>query len=263
MTRWIIKKEFSKLPKLNNPILIEGLPGVGNVGKIAVDFLIDSLNPRVLYRIYSHAFPHSVFLTENNQIELPSVKLYYSKRKKRDFLFLAGDVQPVSERASYEFCEKILDFAQELGCKEIITLGGIGLPDEVKSPTVFGATTDAETMRKYKKFRGVKFTAHERVEAIVGASGLLLGLAQLRNLNGISLLTETYAHQLHFGFKEAKTVLGELKKILELETLDLSEFEKEVISYEQEKVKLEQETKLLKKLKTQLGETAPDTKYIG
>jgi len=27
---------IGKLPKLNNPIFIEGLPGVGNVGRIAV-----------------------------------------------------------------------------------------------------------------------------------------------------------------------------------------------------------------------------------
>ena len=29
-------KYTDKKPKLNNPILIEGLPGIGNVGKLAV-----------------------------------------------------------------------------------------------------------------------------------------------------------------------------------------------------------------------------------
>ena len=28
------------------PILIEGLPGIGNVGKISLDFLVDSLNAK-------------------------------------------------------------------------------------------------------------------------------------------------------------------------------------------------------------------------
>ena len=33
--------QFGKIPKLNNPVFIEGLPGIGNVGKVAVDFVID------------------------------------------------------------------------------------------------------------------------------------------------------------------------------------------------------------------------------
>ncbi len=31
-----------KIPETNNPILIGGLPGIGNVGKIAADYLIGS-----------------------------------------------------------------------------------------------------------------------------------------------------------------------------------------------------------------------------
>ena len=39
-------KKISR-PKLKNPILIEGLPGMGNVGKIAVDFMIENLKTRL------------------------------------------------------------------------------------------------------------------------------------------------------------------------------------------------------------------------
>ena len=38
----IVTYEFK--PQLNRPILIEGLPGVGNVGKIAADFICEKLN---------------------------------------------------------------------------------------------------------------------------------------------------------------------------------------------------------------------------
>ena len=33
-------------PVLNKPILIEGLPGIGNVGKIAADFMAGNLNAK-------------------------------------------------------------------------------------------------------------------------------------------------------------------------------------------------------------------------
>jgi len=39
MSTW--KVEFFEKPKLKDPILIEGLPGIGNIGKLAVDFIID------------------------------------------------------------------------------------------------------------------------------------------------------------------------------------------------------------------------------
>ena len=40
---WTLRSENRTLPKLKKPILIVGLPGIGNVGKIAVDFLIEEL----------------------------------------------------------------------------------------------------------------------------------------------------------------------------------------------------------------------------
>ena len=36
----MIEIKFLNNLKFNKPILIEGLPGMGNVGKIAIDFMI-------------------------------------------------------------------------------------------------------------------------------------------------------------------------------------------------------------------------------
>ena len=53
---WRIE-QFGKTPKLNKPIFIEGLPGIGNVGKLAVDFLIDELKAKNCLRLH-----HTLFL---------------------------------------------------------------------------------------------------------------------------------------------------------------------------------------------------------
>ena len=37
---------YTKKPKLNDAMLIEGLPGVGNVGKLAAEHLIEQLNAK-------------------------------------------------------------------------------------------------------------------------------------------------------------------------------------------------------------------------
>ena len=70
MERYLVKKINS--PKLKNPILIEGLPGVGNVGKIAVDFLIDKFEATKfdsLITLQQQEYPPWwMFRLENNQL---------------------------------------------------------------------------------------------------------------------------------------------------------------------------------------------------
>jgi proteasome assembly chaperone (PAC2) family protein len=59
---------------------------------------------------FSYDLPNSVFVNENNLVELPKIEMYHKKINGKDFLFLAGDVQPSSERASYVFSELILEY---------------------------------------------------------------------------------------------------------------------------------------------------------
>ncbi len=136
MTKFIIKK-ISKI-KLRKPILIEGLPGIANVARIAVNFLIENLKAEKYADIYSFAFPNSVLVNENSGIEVFAASLYYAKGKGRDLLFLCGDAQPVSEEASYELADKVIDLCFSLGVGEVITLGGIGLSAESVKPRVHG-----------------------------------------------------------------------------------------------------------------------------
>ncbi len=222
-----------KKPKLNNPVLIEGLPGIGNVGKIVVDFMIDELNAKKLYDITSHTFPHSVFINENNLVELPKIEIYYKKGKNNDIIFLAGDVQPIDEVSSYEFTEKILDIAKEFKCKEIITLGGIGLADIPKKPKVYCTGNSKSLIRKYKN--GIKFydKLHGVVGPIIGVTGLLIGLAEQRKIRAISFLAETYGHPMYLGIKGARQILAILNNNLKLK-INLNKLDKEIKNIDKE-----------------------------
>ena len=105
MVKWEITQETKKLPKLKDPIFIEGLPGIGNVGKIAVDFLVDELKAKKLYSLFSYSFPHSVFVGHDDLVSMPKIEIYYKKfassSGKRDILILVGDIQPVDEVGCY------------------------------------------------------------------------------------------------------------------------------------------------------------------
>ena len=261
--KWIIKK-CGKKPKLNKPILIEGLPGIGNVGKVTVDFMIDELKAKKLYEITSYAFPHSVFVNEENLVELPKIELYYKKVNGNDLLLLAGDVQPIDEESSYEFSDKILDIAQEFKTKEIITLGGIGLSSIPKKPKVFCTANSKKIIKKYnhKQLNGKIYGV---VGPIVGVSGLLLGLAVQRDIEAIAFLAETYSHPMYLGVKGAREILKILNNKLKL-NITVNKLEKEIDEIESELLKKTNDLediskqKAFKRLKGKIGSEA---NYIG
>lgn len=254
---------IGKKPKLRNPVLIEGLPGIGNVGKIVIDFIIDEIKAKKLYDIFSYSFPHSVFVTENNLVELPSISIYYKKLKKNDLLMLGGDVQPNDEESCYEFCEKILDIAQEFGCKEVITLGGIGLHDEPKKPKVYCTGNTKSAVKNFKNGFKVNEKLFGVVGPIIGVSGLLVGLAKKRNINSVSLLAETSAHPMHIGIKGAKEIINIINKKYSI-GIDLKDLNKEIEIIEKDDLnRAEQlgEISTLKKLSGKIGREPVN--YIG
>ena len=227
--------QFGKAPRLNKPVFIEGLPGIGNVGKVAVDFLIDELKAKKLYEITSYTFPHSVFVNEENLVELPIVEVFYKKGRKRDILLLGGDVQPIDEVSSYEFSEKVLDIVQKFNGKEVVTLGGIGLADIPKKPKVYCTGNTRKIIDRYKSDL-VSNKLYGVVGPIVGVSGLLLGLASRRKIEAITFLAETYGHPMYLGIKGAKEILKVLDKNLDLH-IDINKLDREIKDIENEIMK--------------------------
>lgn len=223
-------KQFSK-PRLNKPILIEGLPGIGNVGKIAADFIIDNLNAKKFIEIYSDNLPNSVFVNEKDLIDLPRIELYY-KKGKQDFIFLNGDVQPLNEEACYEFCNIVLNIFSKYNGKEIITMGGIGMSRIPKNPMVYCTANDESIIKKYKT-KNLNPNIFGVVGPIIGVTGLLVGLAKKRKIPGIILLAQTLGHPQYLGIKGAREILKILNTKLNLK-LRINHLDKEISNLERE-----------------------------
>jgi len=265
MNRWQIH-QIGKLPKLKNPVLIEGLPGIGNVGKIAADFIIDEIKAKKLYDIFSYSFPHSVFVVENNLVELPSISIYYKNLKKRDLLILAGDIQPSDEEGCYTFCEKMLDIAQEFKCKEIVTLGGIGLHSEPKNPKVYCTGSTKAAVKNFRNGFKIEENLFGVVGPIIGVSGLLIGLAKKRKIDAVAVLAETSAHPMHIGIKGSREIIDILNKKYSI-GVNLKDLNKEIDMIEKDVLKRSDQLgevskrSALKKLTGKMGGEPID--YIG
>jgi proteasome assembly chaperone (PAC2) family protein len=53
--------------KLKSPVLIEGFPGLGMVGKIATNYLIQELKAKKLAELYSPHFPYYVVVNKQEK----------------------------------------------------------------------------------------------------------------------------------------------------------------------------------------------------
>ena len=208
---------------LKDAILLEGLPGVGNVGKLAATHLIEELKAKKCMEIYSSHFPPQVLIDEEGIVNLVNNELYYynGKGKERDLLFLVGEYQGMDSSGQYDLCQKLIDLVKEMGVTTIYTLGGYGLGKLVPEPRVLGAATSNEIVASFKK-AGVEFIDGEPGAGIVGASGLLLGLGKLKGIQGGCLMGETSGYMV--DPKSASVVLKSLQKLLGVK-IDISELE--------------------------------------
>lgn len=212
--------EIHEKPKLNNPVLIEGLPGIGFVANIATLHLINELKPRLLAEVYSSAFQDLVVSTETGGARTPASQLYYYKglHGERDLIIWYGNTQALTTFGQYELCGKILDVVEELGCHYIITLGGLRQDEVQNPPQVYCTASDNETFEE-----GARLGAKVMVGQVFGVAGLLVGLCGLRGFKGISFLIETLGT--HPDTNAARQALSVLTKLLKLQ-VDFSTLDK-------------------------------------
>jgi uncharacterized protein len=207
-----------------DPILVEGLPGVGNVGKLAADYLRDQLPAKLIATIYSKFFPPQVYVSETGIVRLVSNELAYWRAPAgapHDLLILGGDYQGISPEGQYEITERVLAYCAELGVKEVFTLAGFAQGRVVENPRVLGAATIPARVEAMKKV-GVVFSRNDPGGGLIGASGLFLGLGRLFGMEGVCLMGETSGY--FVDPRSAEAVLKVLANVLHLE-LDFTALE--------------------------------------
>jgi hypothetical protein len=197
--------------KVEAPIFIEGLPGIGNVGKLVAEHLIDELNAEKIIEIYSPHLPPQVMVREDGTIRMMTNDIYHGEIDGRHLLILVGESQSVTNTGHYILSETYVKIAKEFGARRIYTLGGYGTGTIVERPYVIGAANKPELVEEMKKY-GVIFKEDEPGGGIVGASGLILGFARMEEIEAVCLMGVTSGYMV--DPKSAQAVLEVLQKIL-------------------------------------------------
>lgn len=254
----MVESEFEKLKDvdLDSPIMVEGLPGIGYVGKLAADHLVEELDAEKIAEMKSFHFPHHVKVDEDGVLDRVKISFYHACPEDDDLVILTGDVQATSSEGHYEVTENLLDFAEDLGVEGIYCLGGYATGKHSTSdPKVIGASNKEEIVENYRE-EGID--VEEGSGPILGVSGLLLGLGKERGFDGSILMGET--HGMLVDHRSAQAVLKSLCKILDID-IDVSELEERAEQTEEILSKLQKEQKMREV--SGMDEGDEDLSYIG
>ena len=245
--------KYDSTPEMDRPILIEGLPGVGNVGKIAADYLCEKLNGVKIATIYSESFPPQVMLDNDCVIHMACNELWYAKDVNgKDIIFLKGNYQGSTPEGQYLICDDLMrDVFLRMDVSFIYTLGGYGTGQMVDAPRVLGAVSDISLKMELEE-KGVVFSPGEPAAGIVGASALLIAFGQMYGIPSACLMGETSGY--FVDHKSALAMLQVLEGILGI-SIDKSDLD---IKSQQ----IDELTARVKEIET--GQNAPDDLgYIG
>ncbi len=215
---------YSKKIKPKAPVMIVGLPGIGNVGSLVGEHIRAELGGVRFASLYSAHFPHHVVMMKNGMARPVSNRFYYIKRTgkmKSDLVILVGDFQAISPEGQYEVNEKIVRFFKKIGGERIYTIGGYSTSQGyVQHPKVFGVASSKKLVGELKA-KGIVFGKAQGL--IMGSAGLIVTMARKNHVDAACVMGET--GMLEVDANSAKAVIDVMKNILHLD-LDLKNIEK-------------------------------------
>jgi len=180
---------------LESPVLVEGLPGVGLVGKIAADHLVRQFDMTHVASCHCDGIPNVAIYAEDEPDIRPPVRFYADEA--RDLLVLQSDI-PVSPNAAEDFASCVTGWLAE---NDVTPLYLSGIPQEKDGvPGMYGVSTGgaAGLLAEYD------IATPPENGMISGPTGALLAEAGKQNLDALGLVVQANAN---FPDPEAARVL--------------------------------------------------------
>jgi uncharacterized protein len=168
--------------ELDSPTLVEGLPGLGLVGKIAADHLVSSLDLSYLGAVHCDGLPQvTVYRGESSDL-LPPVRLYAND--DGTLVVLQSDI-PVSPQTAGGFADCVTSWVVD---NDVTPLYVSGLPAEKDDdvPELYGVATGEGT--DLLDEAGIVPPAEGGL--VSGPTGALLAEAGERDVTSVGLIAE-------------------------------------------------------------------------
>ncbi|MCX8166602.1 MAG: PAC2 family protein [Candidatus Micrarchaeota archaeon] len=232
----MIDVQFRKIgiANLNNPILIEGFPGIGLVGTLATGYLIKKFKMDLIGYIYSNKFPAVSAVHEG--VPLPAVRIYASE--KHDLLVLISEFVIPTAIVPY-VGEGLIEYSKRKNVKLVLSLGSVAIDatlnqlperkhnEEASEDQIFAIANTEKHRALLSKMSRIKII---KEGASSGVSAYLLVEGTYASLPVISLLAPTTKRTL--DIVATIRVLDAVTRITGL-NIDLEELKEDAIKVEQ------------------------------
>ena len=169
--------------ELENPTLVEGFPGVGLVGKIATDHLVEQLDMRYYASVHCDGLARIGIYQGGDRTVRPPVRLYVSEA--HDLLALRSDA-PISAGAVEEVADCLTGWIVEQAATPLYLSGLPAERDDEDSRDLYGiATGDGG-----ERLDGADIAMPPEDGVITGPTGALINSAARDDIDSLGLVVE-------------------------------------------------------------------------
>ncbi len=178
----MIEITLTKDVSFDNPIVVEGFPGVGLVGHIAATYLVSQLNLPEIGYIRTDLIPQ-IAMVFNGQV-MPPMRIYGDET----LIVFISDLA-FSDDKTFYMAEHLGEFMSANKVFTSLSLAGIGIPEP--KGNVFGVGSTAGMIQRLEG-AGIDILP---MGSISGGSGALLLECFRREIPSIALLAETVGNR--------------------------------------------------------------------
>lgn len=112
------------IKKPKNPIIVEGFPGYGLVGTIATEYLLQHLDCELIGQFWFENLPATIAIHEGKIVH--PIGIYYNKKYNLVIVHAILGTHNIE----WQIADMLNNLAVQVHAKEIISLEGVGSPNE-------------------------------------------------------------------------------------------------------------------------------------
>ena len=157
-------------------LLLVAMPGVGDVGKLAIDAVNAELDAEPIARILHPALPPLAKLDEDGLLAPPHILLSRVIVDGREVYTLTGDAQPMTPEGQQELAVSVLELCEG---GEVLVLAGMSAQAERKE--VFSITSSS-SYRIELESMGVDVRRDEPKAGVIGMAALITAIGPIKNV---------------------------------------------------------------------------------
>jgi proteasome assembly chaperone (PAC2) family protein len=168
-------------------LILEAVPGVGNVGKLVLDTLVEQHEGALIARIlHPDLPPHSTL--EKGLLVPPHLSIHAVNVQGQTLITITGTGQPMTPRGQHEMAEAILELAEAYDTEMILVLAGLSAEpgDEGVHITCASAEVKGELVSN-----DIIVSDEQPAGGMLGLAGLLASLAPLHDIPSAAVIAET------------------------------------------------------------------------